>query len=94
LIADFKVGLTYVTWLLFFLTPIYYNYDLIDDPTVKQYMLLNPAVVFIQSTRESLLFGTSPDYALLFIYLIVGLLLILIGQYLVNKYDTKYVMMK
>ena len=94
LIADFKVGLTYVSWLLFFLTPIYYDYDLITDQTVKQYMLLNPAVVFIQSARESLLYGSSPSYTILSIYLIVGIFLIVLGQYLVNKYDTKYVMMK
>ena len=92
-VADFKMGLTYLTLLLFFITPIFYDYTTLPTD-VQTIILLNPATIFIQSYRDVLMIGTSPDYLVLFEFLLVGIVLILIGNRLLTKNDKKYVLMK
>ncbi|QLH74226.1 MAG: ABC transporter permease [Methanomassiliicoccales archaeon] len=92
-IADFKLGITYINWLLFFTTPIFYNYNTLSSE-IQTSLLLNPATIFIQSYRDCLMFGVSPDYFYLIIFGIIGLILLFIGNNLINNNDKRYVLMK
>jgi ABC-type polysaccharide/polyol phosphate export permease len=92
-IADLKMGLIYLSWLLFFITPIFYNLSSLPE-NVQKIILLNPATIFIESYRNVMMHGVSPDYFILSEFLLVGVVLIFLGNRLITKNDKKYVLMK
>ncbi len=92
-IADFKIGLSYVVWLGFFLTPIFYELSSIPEE-IQQYYYLNPAVTFVEAYRDAFLYGASPDYFLVGIWFFIGLGLVVFGSKVISLNDKKYVMLK
>ncbi len=60
----FLSDLTYV-WslfmrMLFFLTPIFYSIELIDHPTARRAVGMNPLTVITNAGRDALLYGQTP----------------------------------
>lgn len=92
-VADFRIIVSYVLWMVFFLTAIFYYVDSIPSDLLRL-LKMNPAFTYVQSLRSILMFGSSPDYFLITIWLIVGLTFIIIGYKLMKKFDKKYVLLK
>lgn len=55
--------------LLFFLTPIFYQVEMVPA-SIRPFYMLNPMVELLQSYRSILIYGTAPDWGAL---LIIGL---------------------
>lgn len=92
-VADFRIIVSYVLWMVFFLTAIFYYIDTIPSDLLV-ILKVNPAFTYVQSLRSVFMFGESPDYLLNLLWLIVGIMLIFIGTQLMNKFDKKYVLLK
>lgn len=75
---------------LFFLTPIMWSYEN-RDFSFMNYLKLNPISVIIESFRNVLFRGTSPDYFKLLFVTFLSCVLILIGYTLISKYENEYV---
>jgi len=63
----FLTDLVYIwsvtTRMLFFMTPIFYSIEIIDDPLVSRAIALNPLAQMIELARATLLHGGSPSGA-------------------------------
>lgn len=77
--------------LMFYLTGIFYS---IADRVEGIYGVIlekvNPIAFFISTLRDSLLYGNTPDYLILFVWFIISVLLCVVGIHLINKYENTY----
>jgi len=93
IVADFKQVITYVLRLLFYLSPIFYEIQILPD-YILPYYHLNPVSVIVESYRACFIYGQSPDYFWLGYVLLLGIILIPLGLYLTKKYDKTYAKIK
>lgn len=76
---------------LFYVTPIFWAIS--EDHILYNYLFilkLNPMYVILESFRNTLLYGQSPDYFGLLIITIFSMILIKIGYCLIDKYEDEY----
>ncbi len=92
-VADFRIIVSYILWMVFFLTAIFYYVDTISSDLLM-ILKFNPAFTFVQSLRSIFMFGESPDYALLTTWFVVGIILVTVGIFIMKKFDKKYVLLK
>jgi ABC-type polysaccharide/polyol phosphate export permease len=88
-IADFKQILSYFLRLLFYMSPIFYNLDMLPS-NVQKLFWLNPVTPVVEGYRSVMMHGTSPDYLGLLYVLSIGLVTIPIGYYLLKKFSGRY----
>jgi len=74
---DVGLLLEVVLRLLFFLTPIFYQVEMVPE-SIRPYYLLNPMVELLQSYRAVLIYGTAPNWSALLIIGLASTLLLVI----------------
>lgn len=75
--------------MLFFLSGIFFRFDSVPE-SIRPYFDLNPMGVLIHSYREVLLYGKHADWGGLWAIAIFTLCALLLGSYLLAKFDRKY----
>lgn len=88
-IPDVKFLLDNGMMLLFFLSGIFFRFENIPD-FLLPYFKLNPIGMLIASYRRVLLTGQSLDWTSLIPVIAITLFFLLLGSYLLNKYDRSY----
>lgn len=81
--------LNFILRLAFYITPIMWSYDFINNPYVNL-LKMNPASVIMESYRNIIMYGKSPNYLSLFILFLFSLVLIRLGCNLITKYEGEY----
>ena len=71
-LRDLKQAIGVITTALLFLAPIFYPPTTIP-PTYQAWALLNPLTVVVNASRDVLVWGESPDWGALGLYVLVGL---------------------
>jgi ABC-type polysaccharide/polyol phosphate export permease len=90
---DIKNILNIIVRLWFYLTPVFY--DLANLPErLRFYWWCNPMTTMIESYRNIFIYGRSPYYSQLLIWLGISLLLIISGISLQEKYSNQYAKVK
>lgn len=76
---------------LFYVTPIFWSINE-NHPLYKyEYLLrINPMYSILESLRNTLLYGKSPNYPALLVVVFFSLIFIKIGYYLISKYEDEY----
>lgn len=87
--SDVKHLLEIFLQVWFWLTPIIYPVDLVPEKYQFLYKL-NPAALFVESYRNSLLYNKMPSISSLLLLFIIGIVVFLIGQLVFNFYNKKF----
>lgn len=88
-VSDLKNILTVFTRFWFYMSPGLYSIE--DLPSwSRNIMYLNPMATFYTSYRNVFMYGKSPQYLLLLVWLVVSLGLIVLSIKLFKKHDTNY----
>jgi ABC-type polysaccharide/polyol phosphate export permease len=76
---------------LFYMSPIFWSISE-THPLYKYEMILriNPMYTILESFRNALLYGKSPNYKALLVITVVAIILIFIGNYLISKHEDEY----
>ncbi len=78
--------------LVFYLSGIFYMVSTRIPAPYNRYLLwCNPIAYFIQSSRDCLLYNKAIDYRILFVWLIIGTIVSIIGIKTITKYENSYV---
>ena len=78
--------------LVFYLSGIFYLVSKrIPSPYNNMLLWCNPIAYFIESSRNAILYAKPIDYSILFVWLIIGIVLSVIGIKTINKYENSYV---
>ena len=78
--------------LVFYLSGIFYLVSKrIPSPYNNMLLWCNPRAYFIESSRNAILYAKPIDYSILFVWLIIGIVLSVIGIKTINKYENSYV---
>ena len=75
---------------LFYLTPIMWSLERLEGTSFAMIMKFNPMASIINSFRDCLMYGRSPDYLALLIISVCSCIVILIGYKLISKYEDAY----
>ena len=73
----------------FWLTPIIYPVSLVPERFQSLYRL-NPAVLFVESYRNSLLYNTGLSLSSLIILFLLGIIFFLLGQLIFSRYNRRF----
>jgi lipopolysaccharide transport system permease protein len=68
-----------VLMVLMYLSPIFYQIEIIKDPFIRDLIRLNPVTIPVEQTREALLFGRWPDWPLVVVHGMASLLVACAG---------------
>lgn len=91
-IDDLGYAISILMNMIFFLSGIFYDIETtIAYPFGFVIARLNPMAALINSMRGALIYGVTPDFVLMFIWLDIGLILSVIGIHIVYKYENSYV---
>jgi ABC-type polysaccharide/polyol phosphate export permease len=93
IVSDFKSILQHIIFFIFFLSPVMYSITTFPE-NIQAILQINPAVTFINSYRDALMYGVSPDYTMLGLWFVIGLTAVFFGIRLMKKYDKQYVKLK
>ena len=78
--------------LVFYLSGIFYLVSKrIPSPYNNMLLWCNPIAYFIESSMNAILYAKPIDYSILFVWLIIGIVLSVIGIKTINKYENSYV---
>lgn len=79
--------------LVFYLSGIFFNITkkIKIKPWGPLLLYLNPIAFLMSESRNALIYNTAPNFLLLFIWLIVGIVLSAIGISAIHKYENTYV---
>lgn len=78
--------------LVFYLSGIFYLVSKrIPAPYNNMLLWCNPIAYFIEGSRNALLYAKPINYSILFVWLIIGIILSVIGIKTINKYENSYV---
>ncbi|WP_297981340.1 ABC transporter permease [uncultured Oscillibacter sp.] len=84
--------MTVVLKLVFYLSGVFYSVPKrIQAPYGQLLLRVNPAAMLINELRNVILYGTSPDFALLGQWFLIGVALSAVGIHLVHKYEQNYI---
>lgn len=72
-LRDMRQVIGIITTVLMFLAPIMYPRDIIPDP-YRQWMLLNPLTIVVESSQDVLVWGRQPLWVELGIYLLCSII--------------------
>ncbi len=75
--------------MLFFLSGIFFKFDSVPD-SIRPYFDMNPMSVLIHNYRVVLIDGKHIDWSSLWSVAVLTLLTLLLGSYLLAKFDRKY----
>lgn len=81
------VGILVMVW--FYLTPIVYSVD-IFPANIVEIIGYNPMVSVINSFRDILLYGQSPDWASLTYAFLIGVIVLLVGIIIFRKFEKTF----
>jgi len=73
-LRDLSQGIGVVTTALLFLSPVFYASSALGEP-YRTFLKLNPLSFIVEQSREVLIWGRSPDWAGLAVYLLVSLVI-------------------
>lgn len=90
-VEDLSNVLNVVLRFVFYATGIFYNIETRIPQFGALLNKLNPVAFLITSMRQSLIYGETPDWTLLLIWLFVSVLLVLLGIRKVYKEENSYV---
>lgn len=90
-VEDLSNVLNVVLRFVFYATGIFYNIETRIPQFGVLLNKLNPVAFLITSMRQSLIYGETPDWTLLLIWLFVSVLLVLLGIRKVYKEENSYV---
>lgn len=77
--------------MLFYFSGIFYDIGArIPKPFSTILLIFNPIAAIIHQFRKAFFYGTYPNYILLLIWFIIGIILSIIGVSLINKYEDSY----
>jgi len=93
LFADFRNLVSYGIRLLFYMSPIFYEADLLPD-SIRTYYVLNPLVTIVDGFRSCIMYGNSPDYLGVVYLLLIAVITIPLGLYITARYDKVYAKIK
>lgn len=78
--------------LLFYMTGIFYNISVrFAEPYGKYVLKLNPIALVLESARDCILYGRTPDVKYLCIWLVIGIFVSAFGIHLIYKNENSYV---
>ena len=80
--------------MIFYMTGIFYDlYSRLENYPLYRTLLLkfNPIAAFIHNTRQILVYSSSLDYLVIFMWSIIGVLLAICGINKIYKYENTYV---
>lgn len=89
LYSDFKNLVSHLLRLWFYLSPGLYSLSRIPEK-YRWLWRLNPITAFFESYRNIILYGKSPMYKDLLIWLVISLMIFTFGIYKVYKFDKNY----
>lgn len=89
LIPDLRFVITPLLQGMFFLSAIFYSFDSVS-PEMRHWLNYNPIAVIIDSGREILLYGRIPDLEKLATLMLVGLLVLVLGIWMVRSLTPRY----
>jgi ABC-type polysaccharide/polyol phosphate export permease len=90
---DIKNIMNILLRLLFYLTPIFYDVASLPE-RLRMIWWFNPLTTMIESYRNVVLYGRSPYYLQLFIWLVISSILLLTGIKIQQKYGNLYAKVK
>ena len=76
--------------LLNYLTPLFYSIKILPE-TLQNIFKLNPLYVYINATREILLYSTPPTVTYLIICFVTGFVTMIIGMFIFRKKQDKFI---
>lgn len=83
-LRDLSQILGFIVSALMFLSPIFYSINTISE-SYQFLFWMNPLTPSIEITRQILFFGETPNFVLLFLYALIGLLVVFFGFFLFQK---------
>ncbi len=86
---DIKNMMSYISRMLFYLSPVMYSLDGLSE-SLKKFLFINPMTTLIVSYRNVLLYQQQPLWIGLLIIFILSLFILYIGLKLFFKYDKEY----
>lgn len=92
-LPDLRYVLQNVTRLWFFLSGVFYDLEIFSE-RAQVYLRLNPMAVLLDSYRDIMLRGEWPDVSRLMAILAVSLVLVIVGVWLLVRYDYVYPKLK
>lgn len=81
------LGIATMAW--FYFTPVLFSVDMIP-PSFMKVFFLNPMTPIILSFRDVLYYGQAPDWRMLGISLLIGLLLVLFGSQVFHMLEKNF----
>lgn len=88
-IADLKPAISYGMRFIFYLSPVFYEIGRLPVKIQELYML-NPVAIILESFRDVIIRGSSPDYLGLLVIACMGVLFIWAGLSLIQRHDKDY----
>ena len=79
-----------VIFLLLFSSPIFYPKEIIPEFVRENFLIFNPLLSIIESTRQISLSGEFPDVLLIFQALLTGIIVLAIGISVFNRLQPKF----
>jgi len=86
---DLKFIIDNAMLLLFFLSGVFFDFSSVS-PEIKFYLNLNPMLGIIDSYRDVLIYGRWPDWVLVGNISLLSLVLLVLGYYMLIKFDRVY----
>jgi len=91
--SDIKNIVGLVLRFMFYLSPIMYDVSTLP-PEYQWIWWFNPMTAFSEGFRNIFYYGKSPDYLILLVWMVVGIILTIIGAHLLDKFDKNYAKIK
>ncbi|MDH5711297.1 MAG: ABC transporter permease [Gammaproteobacteria bacterium] len=88
-LPDMKLIIENGLILMFFLSGVFFDIS-VASPEVKTFLYLNPMVGIIESYRNVMLNGVWPDWIFLSVVVVSSLLALLVGVYMLVRYDRQF----
>lgn len=79
-----------IIFLLLFSSPIFYPKEIIPEFIQQKFLVFNPLLAIIESTRQICLSGESPELMLIFQSILSGLIVVTIGIVTFNILQSKF----
>lgn len=89
-LTDVRNMMQYITRMLYYLSPVLFSMDTVPENLAKL-LYLNPLTTLFESYRNILMYGEPPQFLGLLILFGIGIGLLIIGVWIMEKYDKKYI---